>query len=401
MEMIKCHKYDTNKVYDNIDNWEITDQLKYKITLFLKKYASGEITGNVLDKGSITRYAQYLKVAVENISSFDEKGISKFKENFLSDKIKGNRGSAFSLRGKKELLNVVIRFIEFNFPNKLTSLKKILEIKIRIKKNDIETLTDDEAERLIKETKPLDKKFLLEVLNHSGMRAEEFHNVRYSDIILPKNKSMYIKINLRNEFSKTEGRTITLFGKNSLKIVKEFLAYRLEEGMKPEDPVFPTTYFSAKKWMARHGKKVLGKNVYYHLWRHTCATRLSSKLNRQQLCIFFGWKFSSPMPDIYIKRSGVNMIDVEEKFANTDIEDLKKEYDNKLEEKKQELQIKIELSESALGKRMKLIETLMGALMKEKRNEDFEVYFDKLVKNNPELAKSILTLAEEKQLRVI
>ena len=53
--------------------------------------------------------------------------------------------------------------------------------------------------------------------------------------------------------------------------------------------------------------------------------KLSGALN---LCIYFGWKFSSPMPDIYIKRSGVNMEEIENKFKSSQMEELETEIES-------------------------------------------------------------------------
>jgi len=46
-------------------------------------------------------------------------------------------------------------------------------------------------------------------------------------------------------------------------------------------------------------------------------------LNRQQLCIRYGWAFSSGMPDVYIARAGVDTQELDVKFASTEIEKFK------------------------------------------------------------------------------
>jgi len=59
--------------------------------------------------------------------------------------------------------------------------------------------------------------------------------------------------------------------------------------------------------------------VHYHLFRHASATYYANKLNRQELCIRYGWKFSSPMPDVYIARSGMQTKALDEKFTQTEL----------------------------------------------------------------------------------
>jgi len=61
-------------------------------------------------------------------------------------------------------------------------------------------------------------------------------------------------------------------------------------------------------------------------------------MNRQQLCIRYGWRFSSPMPDRYINRESL-MEEVDDAVASTDMSELqtklkKQEYDFKMQEER-------------------------------------------------------------------
>jgi hypothetical protein len=88
----------------------------------------------------------------------------------------------------------------------------------------------------------------------------------------------------------------------------------------------------------RLGKKVLKKSVHFHLFRHSSATYYATKLNRQELCYRYGWKFSSNMPDVYISRAGMENNELDKKFEATEMENLQK----KLEKQEQERLIEIE-----------------------------------------------------------
>ncbi len=152
-------------------------------------------------------------------------------------------------------------------------------------------------------------------------------------------KSGFIKAVIRNETSKTKGRTISLYWTKSLEAIPEFLKQRESEGAKPTDYVLTRSYNSLRAWIQRFGKKVLHKRVHVHMFRHACADWLASKLNRQQLCIFFGWKFSSNMPDIYISRQNVNMQVADEKIKSDNFTELqnqitKIEFERKMEAEK-------------------------------------------------------------------
>ena len=64
----------------------------------------------------------------------------------------------------------------------------------------------------------------------------------------------------------------------------------------------------------------------YHLFRHSSATYYATKLNRQELCYRYGWRFSSNMPDVYISRAGMESKHLDEKFTQTELGALKDDY---------------------------------------------------------------------------
>ena len=158
---------------------------------------------------------------------------------------------------------------------------------------------------------------------------------------------------LREEFSKTKGRTIKLYYKNALESVSDFLKDRKKDGIKPEDFVWniqPNTtqkkieFFGSVRWLIKEngikqrkeiGRRILDKHLNMHMFRHSCATWMANKLNHQEMCYFFGWKFSSPMHDIYISRKGMKMEQADKKFEQTELSELKsklskQDYENKL-----------------------------------------------------------------------
>jgi hypothetical protein len=105
--------------------------------------------------------------------------------------------------------------------------------------------------------------------------------------------------------------------------VKDYLNERLAAGLQPKDPVYCGTYDAMRMFLARLGRSVLGRHVHPHLLRHTSATYYANKLNRQELCYRFGWRFSSDMPDVYIPRAGMETRELDEKFNQTELSTLK------------------------------------------------------------------------------
>ena len=366
MDKVLCHKIDYDDKLKEIKNWNISSENKKQIPLFMRDYELGKITGKVGNSsGNLLRNLYLLKSSLENIKTENKQEVEKFLEQLLKDKIKTYNqqkkkynGKAYALKTKKSILKILSVYLKWKHKEKSKDMCEILNIQISTKKDDIEILTEEEIDKIFNEIKDIpDKHFLIAVLNSGGMRAEEFHNIRYSDIVLPKENEMFVKITIKNQFSKTKGRTIQLYDKRVLPIVKKYLTIRLNEGMKPNDPVFLLTYAGVRKWMQRLGKRVLGKNIHYHMFRHISATRLASELNRQQLCIYFGWNFSSPMPDIYIQRAGVTMDDVESKFKNTNYEEQQKEI-LLLKEQHKDMKESLENLSKLAKNQNKLIESL-------------------------------------------
>jgi integrase len=186
-------------------------------------------------------------------------------------------------------------------------------------------LKEAEVERLYRDCRNAEQRFLIAVLFDSGARAEEFHNIRFEDIYLPENKESFVRIALKQEYSKTLGRTIALYWKYSLEAAKEYLAERIAEGIKPSEPVFRGNYDATRKSLGRLGYRILKRPIHYHLFRHSSATYYATKLNRQELCYRLGWRFSSGMADTYVARSGMETKALDEKFAQTDLSALKDE----------------------------------------------------------------------------
>jgi hypothetical protein len=70
---------------------------------------------------------------------------------------------------------------------------------------------------------------------------------------------------------------------------------------------------------------VLGRSIHFHLFRHSSASYYAPRLNRQELCYRYGWRFCSNMPDIYISRAGIESKPLDEKFTQTELGTVKSE----------------------------------------------------------------------------
>ena len=159
---------------------------------------------------------------------------------------------------------------------------------------------------------------------------------------------------MKEEYSKTKGRVISLYWKYSLEAVADFVKQREREGIRADEQVYNKRYENSRKFLQRIGKKILNRSIHYHLFRHSSATYYAPKLNRQQLCIRYGWAFSSRMPDVYISRSGMANSEIDEKMTKTELGDLKAQLDRQTQENK----IRKEAEKLLAEKLISLVEVL-------------------------------------------
>jgi integrase len=118
--------------------------------------------------------------------------------------------------------------------SKATALTGWLDTRSRPKTPDF--LTEAEVEKLYLNCRNAQQRFLIAVLFDSGARAEEFHNIRFEDIYMPEGKDSFVRLALKEEYSKTKGRTIALLWKRSQEAVEAYMAERIAHGIKPAEP---------------------------------------------------------------------------------------------------------------------------------------------------------------------
>lgn len=389
-QKIAIHNRNLDARISSMRNWKISNEDKEDLLLFLRDLSIGKINqGKKICEARQLKYLEILKITLNYFKKPTSKIVLGDMENFDLDlsknKIKRNDGKPYSEETKgdiRRLFKVYLKWKLKSQPLIFTELTSWIDTRVS-KIRTPEFLSEEEVEKLYKSCKNARERFLITVLFDSGARAEEFHNIRYEDIIPPSNNQNYYKITLKEEYSKTCGRTIGLYWKYSNEAIKEFLEERIKNGIKSGEPVFNITYDASRLFLSRFGLKILNKRVHFHLFRHSSATFYSIKLNRQELCYRYGWKFSSDMPDTYISRSGIMERQVEEKFSKTDLEELNIKF------REQEQKCKI-LNEKV-----------------ERNEEENEIIADKLkrlldiFKENKDLMKLVVKKDREKLSKVI
>ena len=323
---------------ESLQLWNIPQEEKKAILKFLDELALGKVNKGY--KISESRQSKYLDVLRAPLEFFKKstlkitlKDVENFERALCTGQIKSNKELTYSHATQVDMRRALQVYLRWRLgatkSNKLTDwfdTKEVVRTPDYLKEADIL--------RLFKACKSAEERFLVAVLFDSGARAEEFHNIRYEDIELPKEKDNYVKLTLKEEYSKTKGRVISLYWKYSLEAVADFIKQREREGIRADEQVFNNRYENSRKFLQRLGKKILSRSIHYHLFRHSSATYYAPKLNRQQLCIRYGWAFSSRMPDTYISRSGMINSEIDEKMTQTELGDLKAQLERQMQENK-------------------------------------------------------------------
>ncbi len=325
---IRAHHNSLEARKRSLLHWKIPESTKKELLRFTSDLELGKVNkGRKISDAAQLKYLNVLKPALEFLNTptpkLTARDIEQFERALSSGQIMNRwRGREYSHSTKVGIRKGVKVFVRWRLGSpKAVPLVGWLDTRDREKTPEF--LTADEVEQMYRRCRTAEHRYLVAVLFDAGARAEEFINIRYEDIRLPEGKENFVKLTLREEFSKTKGRTISLYWRHSVEAVTEYLKQRIDQGIGPQDPVFTTTYDAMRVGLARLGQKALKRRVYPHLFRHSSATYYATKLNRQELCYRYGWRFSSNMPDVYISRAGMENRDLDIKFTKTEIGDLK------------------------------------------------------------------------------
>ncbi len=326
---ILTHPVDLKKKLESIDTWKMKDQ-PATIKQFFADYQLGKITGQQVAEITIQRYIESAKYPLEfllkqkMLATLGPKDTERFVKALMNDKLKSATGKPYAESSKVKIRDLVCKLLTWKGLG--PDVTNILKVKVKLKKKTPNYLTEQEIKKMYQQATTPEQRFMIIGLASSGARAGEFHNLRKEDIEMPEGDSNFVKITLKEEFSKTQVRTISLYWMSDLVIeaFRDYLGPNIK-GPLTEEAVMRTEYKNMRKWLDRVSRKAIDKHVNYHLFRSSAATYYGGKMNRQELCYFFGWRFSSPMPDLYINRSGMRIKQLDKQFTDTELQDLKNE----------------------------------------------------------------------------
>jgi integrase len=386
---IDIHKNKLDIKINALPKWKVPDTTKKEIFEYVEKGKIGQVVeGKRLTERTLSKHLSLLKHLLEIINKPTNKLTKEDIETIDKELTKENLASVANYR------LVLKGFLRWRLgEERANKLSGWLDVKTKKKTPDY--LSEQEILKLYKNCKNPSERFLIAVLFDTGARAEEFLNIRYEDIQIPDKNDTYVKIALKEEYSKTKGRTISLYWKHSLEAIKDFIKERQEEGIKSSDAVFNKTYDSVRMFLFRLGRRVLNKEVYPHLFRHSSATFYATKLNRQELCYRYGWAFSSDMPDVYISRAGMESKQLDEKFKSTELEDLQRQFEKeKFETERQFDEMKKDFE--TRGEEMQKI--LLDAV---KDIKVYDAFLDRIISGNPQINKFVKKLIKSGKLEKV
>ena len=328
LEIVQVHPTDLEGYLRRLKKWKVHLSIQQDVRRFIEQAAVGKVNkGRRISERRLCKYLDMLKLPLEFLNKpiprIKEKDIERFEKALAGDQIISQiKGKPYAHATKTDFRKGLKIFLKWRLGD-AAAIPLVGWLDTRDKPKTPEFLSEQEVEQLYRECRTAEQRLVVALLFDSGARAQEFLNIRYEDIYLPEGKENFVKLALKEEYSKTKGRTISLYWRYSLEAVQEYLRERIAAGIKASDPVFIGTYNGMRMFLRRLGLRVLQRPVHPHLFRHSSATYYANKLNRQELCYRYGWKFSSNMPDIYISRAGMETKDLDQKFTHTELSQLK------------------------------------------------------------------------------
>lgn len=349
-QKISIHNRKLQPRIQGLKSWNIPEEEEEAILLFLGDLALGKVNrGRRISDVRQLKYLDLLKIPLEFFGkpspALKLADTERFERALGSNEICNRRDRPYAHSTKVDIRKVLKIYLKWRLGDNEHFRELTNWFDTRDVRKTPDFLSETQIDQLYLGCKTAGERFLVAVLFDSGARAEEFHNIRSEDVHLPSGDDQFVKITLKEEYSKTRGRTISLYWKHSLQTVRDYLREREKEEVHSSDPIFAKSYDNCRQFLHRLGKRVLGRSIHYHLFRHSSATFFASKLNRHQLCYRYGWKFSSDMPDVYISRAGIENKELDERLAQTEIGELRA----KLSEKEQENRILKDTQERILA----------------------------------------------------
>lgn len=264
-----------------------------------------------LSKARITKYVLSLKKIAKWLGkNFDE--ASKDDIEQLVNNLERTDYSAWTKHDYKVIIKRFYKWLKDDdeeYPNEVKWIKTTFKKKDAILPQNL--LTEEDIQKLVDSASNLRNKAFIITLYESGARIGEIGNMQIKDVVF---EERYTTLMLRG---KTGSRRVIVVA--STPYLNMWLQnHQLKNN--PEAPLWinlgtvnrykAMSYSGLAKILKVTAKRAkIKKRATPHMFRHSRATFLATKLTEAQMNQIFGWKQGSKMPSIYVHLSGRDVDD--------------------------------------------------------------------------------------------
>ena len=209
---IRIHRENFENRKQQLQRWKLPQPVKQEVLRFLEDLGIGKVNrGKKISPERQLHYLNGLRIPLEffnkSTGRLTLRDVEAFEKALSSGQLRNKcTGQPYAHNTQVEIRKLLRIFLRWRLgAAKALTLTDWLDTHYRPKTPDY--LKEVEVERLYKHCRNARQKFLIAVLFDSGARAEEFHNLRLEYVHLPEGKENFIKITLKQECSKTLGRT--------------------------------------------------------------------------------------------------------------------------------------------------------------------------------------------------
>lgn len=346
---------------------EMVRKLKTNENKLLREFIQAKRIGKFGGKAGehqIVKYLHHIPL-IESwlgkpIQGLTEKDATDFYINLEDDVILRKNGKPYTAEAKNTFLRSLKTYARWLSEEKgLLDYKKVGRwIKPLKEEHNIAALTKEEIELMAANAQQRTQA-LIWTLFDTGARAQELLNIRLCDIEKVNDTTeTYLKITLREEFSKTNGRKISC--RMCYPSLAPYLKKRKQEGGREDEPIFKMTYNALRLTIQKAAKKAgIKKKVSPHILRHSAATYYGSFLSDLQLAYRFGWALAdSTMVRRYVDRHRI--------LEDSADKAVKQHRMGELQEENERMKLQLEAVQEQMAEmlsRVATIENLKAALM--------------------------------------
>src|SRR3989344_1624436 len=281
--------------------------------------------------------------AKKEITTLTVKDIETFVAALDNGKIKTlNYKTEYSSKTKSDIKKTMIIFIRWLFGERSKKYHEMtFWVSTRHDKKSVASLEESQIKQILNNCTDLKQKALIACLFDGGFRIEEFLNIRNVDVREVQSDAPYYKMMVRNQFSKTQGRDVSMLWSESYDIIKALIVSK-GSNRNPEEPFFDGSYRYCQELLKKLGGKI-GVRLHAHLFRHSSATYYANKSwNEFQLNKRYGWGRGSDMGREYVDMSKIDEQPKVKEYEESKLADLR----NKLRKQEEENRLRKEEIES-------------------------------------------------------